>query len=143
MPLEPKEERMRRLGWYARLTMSAVTFLILGGCTPKNPGCMERSATNFDFDANSDDGSCTFTRVAFYIGTTVPFGALPVTVTLDGQTVGTITGIYPGSQPGNCTADFTASIFLPDGRTHDWNARSAPYLPGGGFASNSGKPRAT
>lgn len=102
------------------------------------PGCMDQAATNFSGGATRSDGSCTFSRVVFYVGSVVPAGALPVTVSIDGQVVGTVNGYYPASPPGNCTADFTAQKSLTDGRSHDWNARTAPYLPGGGFSANSG-----
>src|SRR5262245_42980872 len=67
-------------------------------------------------------------RVAFYGGFN-PYVQLPVVVTVDGVQVGTITGVYPGTPPGNCSADFTAQTTIAkDGRSHDWNARSANQL---------------
>lgn len=61
-------------------------------------------------------------RIAFYGSDAgVP---RPVTVTVDGNQVGTITGIWP-SGPGNCSAEYTVTMTVTDIKSHDWNAKAA------------------
>lgn len=102
-----------------RLVLVTLSSLV-SGCfhNPVEPTrCDQPNALN-----RGQPTECTFSRVAFYSSFPVPF---PATVTLNGNQVGTITGFYPVTPPGNCSADFTAQIRLTDGERKDWNARAA------------------
>jgi hypothetical protein len=87
-------------------------------------GCTDSKALNHDSDTDTDDGSCQYSSAIFYMSVLNP--ARPVTVTVNGSTVGIITAQYPAG-PGNCSAPGCAIYKFKDGQKLDWVATE----PGG------------
>src|SRR5437868_6986448 len=83
------------------VTIMACTIFIFSSCTKKEKGCLDPSSLTYNSDAEVDNGTCSYSTVTFYMSVINP--SRPVTVTVDGNTVGTITAQYP-SGPGNCSA---------------------------------------
>ncbi|MEO7991386.1 MAG: hypothetical protein ABI663_17675 [Chryseolinea sp.] len=85
------------------------------GCDEE--GCTDSKALNQDFTADKDNGSCTYSTAVFYGSIPSPFP--PVTVTVNGSTVGTISAYYP-SGPGNCSVPGVATFQFDNGEKVDW-----------------------
>lgn len=101
------------------------TTISMSGCFEVE-GCIDNNALNYEAGADIDDGSCQYSRVIFYKALDGP----EVTVTVDGNTVGTVTAFYPRG-PGNCSAAGNAYHQLTDGELHDWNAEGGRFLNSG------------
>ena len=108
-----------------RLIFIVITILALStGFSCKTKGCTDSKALNMDVDAKTDNGTCTYSNVIFYMSVINP--SRPVTVTVDGSAVGTITSQFPGG-PGNCSAPGCAFYQFKTGKKLDWVATE----PGG------------
>ena len=102
-------------------------------------GCTDDNALNFNFQADSDDGNCMYSRMTFYAKFNI-FQSVPITqidITIDGEYIGSINGgfIWPNG-PGNCSATGTVGYQFLNGANVDWNATI--YLANGQFISTSG-----
>ena len=127
--------------WYQRAVLMAAALLPGCGLLEPDPitGCTDAAALNRTFGAEKDDGTCEYSRVVFYVRPAAgPY--LPVTVRVDGATVGQINGVW-FSPPGNCSAEFTAPMRLRDGRPHDWNAATngSQFVNAGVVQADHGK----
>ena len=92
--------------------------------TTTTKGCTDPKALNRNFDADVNDGSCTYSNAIFYMSVINP--SRPVTVSVNGNNIGTITAQYPNG-PGNCIAPGCASFQFKTGDKVDWVATE----PGG------------
>lgn len=105
-------------------------FLILGTISisfsscKKHKGCTDTNSLTYSTDAEINDGSCSYSTVIFYMSVINP--ARPVTVSVNGSPIGTITAQYP-SGPGNCSAPGCAIYKFKDSHKLDWVATE----PGG------------
>jgi hypothetical protein len=100
-----------------------VTIVTTSSCFKKK-GCTDSNALNRNSDADKDDGSCVYSSVIFYMSVINP--ARPVTVSVNGNAIGTITAQYPGG-PGNCIAPGCAIYTFNSGQKANWVATE----PGG------------
>ena len=98
--------------------------IIFSSCEKEVRGCTDSKALNKNFEAELDDGSCRYSSVIFYMSVINP--ARPVSVSVNGNNVGTITAQYPLG-PGNCSAPGCATFSFKDGKKLDWVATE----PGG------------
>lgn len=103
------------------LVLFLLILITLTGCGlfEKKKGCTDIKALNHDFSAEKEDGSCMYSKAIFYASFFSPFP--PVTVTVDGSTVGTITAAYP-TGPGNCSVPGVATYQFQEGNQVDWIA---------------------
>ncbi|RYY38218.1 MAG: hypothetical protein EOO08_15470 [Chitinophagaceae bacterium] len=118
----------------------AALALFLPSCDKEPPvtGCMSNKALNYKFDADTDDGNCSFSKVTFF-GRYTTYNGVPITrvdVSINGTPLGSLTAVYPGG-PGNCSAPGTLSYQFTDDRTLDWN--STIYLANGATLVGSGQ----
>ena len=103
----------------------------------RRKGCTDVNATNFDLDATKDNGSCTFSKSTFYAKYGYYMG-IPITnidLTINGNSVGTITAVYPNG-PGNCNASGTVEYLFKNGKSVDWN--TTVHLANSGTVYGSG-----
>jgi hypothetical protein len=101
-------------------------------------GCTDTKALNVDVLAVVDDGTCTYSRVAFYASAGF-FNGIPVTkidVNVNGNFIGAINTVYPNG-PGNCSASGTVQYQFQNGRKVDWN--TTVYLSNGATLVGSGE----
>lgn len=106
-------------------------------CEKTERGCTDSNALNHNFEAEENDGSCTYSMVTFYAKYGY-FGAIPIQkieVSVDGNDIGSITSTYPNG-PGNCSATGTLRFEFQSDRTIDWN--STVYLANGAIVYGSG-----
>jgi hypothetical protein len=104
-----------------KLIMILLCGMSLSACF-KKPGCTEPRALNYDYNANENDGSCSFTTATFYAKYGY-YSGIPINkidVSIDGSYIGSISSVYP-SGPGNCSATGTVAYELLDSDAHDWN----------------------
>jgi hypothetical protein len=96
-------------------------FAITNTSCSKEEGCTDNTATNYDTDAEEDDGSCTFNgNVSFwqYSGD----GLSSTSVTLNGETKNITLDMPTISGPSSCTSSSgNANFTLPSG-THSYTA---------------------
>jgi hypothetical protein len=109
-----------------RLILAAMTIMILGAAYSCDPhkGCTDSKALNHSSDAEADNGTCVYSSVIFYMSVIDP--NRPVTVSVNGSSIGTITSMFPGG-PGNCSAPGCAFFQFTAGKKLDWVATE----PGG------------
>jgi len=93
-------------------------------------GCMDPNSLTFNSEADKDDGSCKYPAVIFYMSVINP--SRPVTVSVNGNNVGTITAQYPLG-PGNCIAPGCAIYQCTSGQRINWVATE----PGGSIWTGS------
>lgn len=89
-----------------------------------NPGCTDIKALNYDYSAEVDDGSCTYSNAVFYAQWPAYNGITIVRtdITVNGNQQGTISySIYPNG-PSNCFAPGTVQYQFQDGNSVSWNA---------------------
>jgi len=102
-------------------------FLLITLCTinfscRKHRGCTDIKALNRNYDADVNDGSCTYSTATFYASAGF-YSGVPITgidVIVNGNVIGTISSIYP-SGPGNCSAFGTIPYTFQNGNKLDWN----------------------
>jgi hypothetical protein len=94
----------------------AGAFIALAGC--KTEGCIDPDATNFNADADKDDGSCGFegSAVFWYGASTSDFlfddGAVTLTFYVDGNIVGsTAADVFWTAEP-NCGQNGSISVTI-------------------------------
>lgn len=102
-------------------------------------GCTDNSSLNYSSLADSDDGSCTYSKATFYAKYSTFLG-IPITridITINGESIGSINGgfTWPNG-PGNCSSTGTVSYQFTNSNTVDWNATI--YLANGNLLSSSG-----
>ena len=112
------------------------TLILLLYATGCKPGCTDVAALNHEFDAEKEDGSCIYSNAVFF-GTT-PARCPPVTVQVDGNSIGTIEAFYPNG-PGNCSVPGVARFEFQSGESVDWVATDAC----GNIASGVARPSST
>jgi hypothetical protein len=121
------------------ITISLLSVILSSSSCKK--GCTDQNATNFDYDAKKEDGTCEYSNVTFYtryagyynnVGIFVPASYIDVTV--DGQNVGRITTVHPNGV-GNCSTT-GASYQCVDGKPKDW--KSVVYFLDGNTITYSG-----
>jgi len=100
-----------------------IALMSMTSCDPRK-GCTDPSSLNYDSDAEVDNGTCSYSTAIFYMSVLNP--SRPVTVSVNGSTVGTITAQYP-SGPGNCSAPGCAIYKFNSSKKLDWVATE----PGG------------
>lgn len=93
-------------------------------CEKTVKGCTDPKALNRNYDAETDNGSCTYSSAIFYMSVINP--TRPVTVKVGGNNIGTITAQFPNG-PGNCSAPGCAVFQFKNGQKLDWVATE----PGG------------
>jgi hypothetical protein len=106
------------------LVICSLTIAITGNSCKKTKGCMDPKALNKNVEAKLDNGSCTYSKVIFYMSVINP--SRPVTVSVGGNNIGMITSQFP-SGPGNCSAPGCAVFEFKNGQKLDWIATE----PGG------------
>lgn len=99
-------------------------------------GCTDPKALNRNFDAVVNDGSCAYSKAIFYM--TVINPTRPVTVTVGGNNIGTITSQFPNG-PGNCSAPGCAVFQFKSGDRLDWVATE----PGGNIWTGTIEPNSS
>jgi len=107
---------------FSLIYLAAILFLF-SSCTKKK-GCTDTKAISYNSDAEVNDGSCEYSSVIFYMSVINP--SRPVTVSVNGNNIGTITSQFP-SGPGNCSAPGCVTFKFKDGKKLDWVATE----PGG------------
>ena len=101
--------------------MIAVT---ISSCKKPTRGCTDSKALNKSYDADTEDGTCNYSSVIFYMSVIIP--GRPVTVTVGGNNIGMITSQFPAG-PGNCSAPGCVTYKFKSGQKLDWVATE----PGG------------
>ena len=109
-----------------------VLFAVFTSCKKKK-GCTDPKALNTKFDAQVNDGSCRYSSAIFYMSVIVP--SRPVTVSVNGTNIGTITAQYPLG-PGNCIAPGCAVYQFKEGEKVNWVATE----PGGSIWTGTIEP---
>lgn len=99
-------------------------------------GCTDGKALNKKSSAEVDDGSCNYSKIIFYMSVINP--ARPVTVTVGGNNIGTITSQFPGG-PGNCSAPGCAVYQFKGSQKLDWVATE----PGGSIWTGTIEPNSS
>ena len=126
---------MKKIILFTLLPVIALIFFT--GCVEE--GCTDPNALNTDFTADEDDGSCIYSRVGFYASAGF-FNGIAISrvdVSINGNNIGTTSGIfYPGG-PGNCSAPGTVPYQFENGRSVDWNA--TVFLVSGATIFTSGQ----
>lgn len=113
-----------------------ISLLILSALSiscKKKKGCTDSKALNRNSDADKEDGSCQYSSVIFYMSVIVP--SRPVTVSVNGTNIGTITAQYPAG-PGNCIAPGCATYQFKSGEKVNWVATE----PGGSIWTGTAEP---
>ncbi len=85
---------------------------------------MDNDATNYNYQAEEDDGSCTYSKAIFYV--TGPPNYPPLTLYINGSAQGVISAFYP-SGPGNCSATGCPTYQFTSGSTVDWEVKDAAF----------------
>lgn len=88
-------------------------------------GCLEENALNFNSQADTDDGSCRYSKATFYARFNL-FNGVPIVnidISLNGEAIGSIPNgfIWPNG-PGNCSSSGTVPYQFQDASVVDWNA---------------------
>lgn len=99
-----------------------LSIALIGFNSCKKSGCTDPQADNYDYDANDNDGSCTYTgSVTFWMST----GSYYVDVTVNGSTK-TISSNY-ASAP-DCGTSGCANFTLPSG-SYSYHAEEDTFFP--------------
>lgn len=122
---------------YLIILLWSLSVVLVSSCSKKK-GCTDISARNHSFEAEEDNGSCVYSAATFYASSGYYAGIpiMKIDVTVDGNTIGSITSVYPGG-PGNCSAQGTLSYTFESGKKVDWNA--TVHLASGGIIFGSGQ----
>lgn len=112
-----------------------VTTLLISSCEKPVRDCTDSKALNRNSDAENDDGSCAYSTVTFYMSVINP--ARPVTITVAGNNIGTITSQFPNG-PGNCSAPGCVVYQCKSGERLDWVGTE----PGGNIWTGTIEPNA-
>lgn len=115
------------------LSVTIVCCLPLFFSCKKTKGCTDPNALNHNLEADKNDGSCSYSTAVFYM--TVINPSRPVTVSVNGISIGTMTAQYPGG-PGNCIAPGCVSYKFKSGQKVDWVATE----PGGLIWTGTAEP---
>lgn len=110
---------------------------ILMNACEKPKGCTNAFALNYDFEAEHDNGLCTFTAVTFYQQFGF-FNGIPLTkceVFVDGNLIGSTSAFY-NNGVGNCSALGTVQYQFKTDKKLDWNSKN--YLQNGTILLGSG-----
>ena len=110
--------------------MIAVT---ISSCKKPTRGCTDSKALNKSYDADTEDGTCNYSSVIFYMSVIIP--GRPVTVTVGGNNIGMITSQFPAG-PGNCSAPGCVTYKFKSGQKLDWVATE----PGGSIWTGTIEP---
>ena len=109
-------------------------------------GCIDGNAINYDYAADIDDGSCTYSNFTFYSRystfTDPYYNTWTITnvdISINGNYIGSTGGTYYPTSPNNCYANGTVSYQTVDGSTISWNA--IVYLSNGQQIYTSGTTR--
>jgi hypothetical protein len=115
------------------LIASFFIFSIVSMSCKKTKGCTDPKALNRDINADKENGTCRYSSVVFYMSVIVP--SRPVSVSVNGTNIGTITAQYPLG-PGNCIAPGCATYEFKNGEKINWVATE----PGGSIWTGTAEP---